>query len=229
MTSTSATIRPAIRLGGGVAPLGPRTVSGGGGVTPEPTRGLGEEATATGSVAAAATVAAAGAASTAGPASTAVLSVVGERSAASTSVELAVELAADMSDTPDAGGSGSLGVTAGAADLAADSAAGSAAGSAALSSAATAGPVTALTSPAATAAAAAAPADTPVAAKAAAPTSPAPEERSSDTGTMWSKTRPTGSRRKSTGVAHSDAYEASRALRPLLTDWSTARPSASAP
>src|SRR6476661_7123620 len=76
MTSTSATIRPAIRLGGGVAPLGPRTVPGGGGVTPEPTRGLGEEATATGSVAAAATVAAAG------PASTAVLSVVGERSAA---------------------------------------------------------------------------------------------------------------------------------------------------
>src|SRR6476660_2362346 len=160
MTSTSATIRPAIRLGGGFAPLGPRTVSGGGGVTPEPTRGLGEEATATGSVAAAATVAAAGAASTAGPASTAVLSVVGERSAASTSVEWA----GDMSDTPDGGGSGSLGVTAGAADLAADSAAGSAAGSAALSSAATAGPVTALTSPAATAAAAAAPADTPVAA-----------------------------------------------------------------
>ncbi len=88
MTSTSATIRPAVRLGGGVAPLVAGALSGGGVVTPEPTSGLGDEATATGSVAAAATVAAAG------PASMAALPVVGVRRAASTSVELAVELAA---------------------------------------------------------------------------------------------------------------------------------------
>ena len=48
-------------------------------------------------------------------------------------------------------------------------------------------------------------------------------------GTTFSKIAPSGARMNSTGVAHSSRYSASRALRALVTAWSTGRPSARQP